>query len=221
MPRPWRSVAAEDTADGRLELLQRGEREFLIQIAGRVLMNSTARRSEEQLAVRGCARITAANPRVLIGGLGMAYTLRAALDVIGPGASLTVAELNPVIVAWCRGPLAALTDNALLDPRMTLHMGDVAKLISSSPRASFDAILLDLYQGPHAATQRPDDPFYSAGALRRQRAALAPGGVLAVWGEDRDPAYEERFTAAGFTLEPQSRERGGASWRHAVYVGVA
>lgn len=219
MPRPWRSVATEDTTDGRLELLARGD-EFVIQIGGRVLMNSGARRSEEQLAIRALARISAANPRVLIGGLGMACTLRAALDVLPEGGTIVVAELNPVIVAWCRGPLAALTADAVNDPRVTLHMGDVAKYVAGAPRASFDAIILDLYAGPHAS-DRPDDPFYSAGALRRQRAALAPGGVLAVWSEERDPGYEGRLTAAGFTVEPQSRERGGVSWRHAVYIGVA
>jgi spermidine synthase len=220
MPRPWTLLATEDTPDGRLELRRRADGEFLIQIAGRVLMNSAARRSEEVLATRGCAAIHAQNPRVLIGGLGMGCTLRAALDALPPTATVVVAELNPVIEAWCRGPLVEVNEGAIHDPRVTLYQGDVSRYISTSKAGSLDLILLDLYAGPNAATDDPGDPFYGLAALAHQRAALAKGGVLAVWGERRDLAYERRLAQSGFTVEPRALEGAGGAWKHAVYVAV-
>jgi spermidine synthase len=221
MPRPWRLLAAEDTPEGKLELRQRGDAEFLLQVGGRVLMNSAARKSEELLATMATERIAAVRaPAVLIGGLGMGYTLRAALDTLPKSATVVVAELNPVMVAWCAGPLAALTGAATADPRVRVEIADVARLISSATPASLHAIVLDLYEGPRAATQRADDPFYGVSALRRARAALAPGGVLAVWAEAHDAAFEKRFAAVGFDVTTCAKTPGGAGWKHTVYVGV-
>lgn len=217
MTRPWRVLETIATDEGPLELRQRGDDEFLIVIAGRVLMTSAARRSEEALATLALAEIAARPaPRVLIGGLGMAYTLRAALDALPATAKVTVAELNPVVAAWCRGPMAPLTASAASDPRVTITIVDVARAIASA-KASYDAILLDLYEGPNAATQRQDDPFYGAAALARSKAALRPGGVLAVWSEDPDAGFARRFEKAGFAVTTHRSGKGGRS--HVVYLG--
>ncbi|MBK9035804.1 MAG: spermidine synthase [Myxococcales bacterium] len=218
MAQPWQTLATVPTAEGPLELRQRGPRDFLIVVGGRVLMTSAARRSEEALATLAAAKISGrARPRVLIGGLGMAYTLRAALDAFGPDARVAVAELTPTVVDWCRGPLAVLTDAATVDPRVEVILDDVAKVIARA-RASYDAILLDLYEGPNAATQRKDDPFYGPAALAASHAALRPGGVLAVWSEDPDAGFTRRFGAAGFTVTTHRPGKGGRA--HVVYLGV-
>lgn len=213
---PWTTLATVATPEGALELRRRGEREFLILIDGRVLMTSRDRRSEEALATLACRPLTAARPRVLIGGLGMAYTVRAALDALPATAELVVAELTPAVDAWCRGPLAPLTAGAVLDPRVRVVIDDVARVIAAAPPRHYDAIVLDLYEGPHAATQRADDPFYGRAALRRSHAALAAGGSLAVWSEEPDEPFARRFTAAGFEL---TTHRLGTTRTHVVYLG--
>ena len=212
---PWKMLATAATAEGTLELRRRGEREFLIVIDGRVLMTTRDRRSEQALATLACAALTG-SPRVLIGGLGMAYTLRAALDVLPATAEVVVAELTAAVADWCRGPLAPLTGAAVLDPRVAVVIDDVAAVIAGAPRGRYDAILLDLYEGPHAATQRADDPFYGRAALGKSHAALAPGGTLAVWSEEPDDAFARRFTAAGFDV---ATHRLGKTRSHIVYVG--
>jgi spermidine synthase len=248
LTRPWQTLASAETREGRLELRRRGEGELVITIGGRVLMNSAAHRSEAALAELACRPIAARpQPRVLLGGLGMGYTLRAALDVLPRQASVTVAEIDPVIVEWCRGPLAELTGRAVDDPRVAIEVADVAAVIaraaaaaasaagvaraatagtvatpptasiSSLPRdRAYDAILLDLYEGPRTPVQGRDDPLYGRAALARARAALTPGGVLAVWSEEADAAFEKRLTAAGFAWE--RRRPGGGGPRHAVYL---
>ena len=213
---PWKTLETVATAEGKLELRQRGEREFLIVIDGRVLMTSRDRRSEEGLASHACAALTVQAPRVLIGGLGMAYTVRAALDALPPAAEVVVAELTPAVEVWCRGPLAPLSAAAVLDPRVTVVIADVARVIGDAPRGHYHAIILDLYEGPHAATQRADDPFYGRAALVRSRDALAAGGVLAVWSEEPDDAFARRFTAAGFDV---TSHRLGKTRTHIVYLG--
>ena len=212
---PWKTLTTVATAEGALELRRRGECEFLIVIDGRVLMTTRDRRSEQALATLACAALTG-SPRVLIGGLGMAYTLRAALDVLPATAEVVVAELTAAVADWCRGPLAPLTGAAVLDPRVAVVIDDVAAVIAGAPRGRYDAILLDLYEGPHAATQRADDPFYGRAALGKSHAALAPGGSLAVWSEEPDDAFARRFTAAGFDV---ATHRLGKTRSHIVYVG--
>ena len=212
---PWKTLATVATAEGALELRRRGDGVFLIVIAGRVLMTSNDRRSEQALATLACQGLAAPRPRVLIGGLGMGYTVRAALDVLPAAAELVVAELTPEIEAWCRGPLAPLTGGALDDPRVRVVIGDVARAIAGAPNGHYHAILLDLYEGPHAATQRTDDPFYGKAALAASRAALAAGGVLAVWSEDPDEAFARRLATAGFEVEVR---RLGQPRRHVVYL---
>jgi len=217
LARAWVTLERVDTVDGTLELRRRGERDFLILLAGRVLMNSSAHRSEQALASQACARLSAcASPSLLIGGLGMGFTLRAALDALPPAASIRVAELHPCVVSWCRGVLAPLTDGAVLDPRVAIELGDVGDAIRRAAASGdrFDAILLDLYTGPGAG-----EACFEAGMLSAARAALSPGGVYAVWSERPDPAFERRLRTAGFAVLRRRPGRGGL--RHAVYTATA
>lgn len=211
----WKTLESVDTDEGKLELRQRGTKDFLIVIDGRVLMTSAERRSEEALSTLALAKLANKSPRVLIGGLGMGYTLRAALDVLPPTAQVTVAELTPAVAAWCKGPLAVLTNDAVADPRVTIVIDDISAVIART--RNHDAILIDLYEGPNPQTQDAKDPFYGRAALARTHAALVPDGVFSVWSEDADAAFEKRFAAAGFTV---STHRFGSSRRHFVYLGA-
>jgi spermidine synthase len=220
MARPWLTLDRNATSDGMLELRQRGDRDFLVLINGRVLMNSSASRSELALGRMPCRTLASRpRPRVLIGGLGMALTLRAALDALPTSAQVVVAELNPVIVSWCRGPLAALTGTAVGDGRVTVVNGDVAEVIAAAARPGaekYDAVIIDLYEGPGSGTDPQNDPFYGSRALQRTSDALTAEGVFAVWGEQPDAAFEKRLGGAGFSFERQRPGRGGM--RHVVYV---
>jgi spermidine synthase len=203
-----------------LELRKRGERDFLILINNRVLMNSSANRSETALGRDACGIIAGRpRPRVLVGGLGMGLTLRAVLDALPESARVVVAELNPVIVEWCRGPLAGLTRNAVQDPRVRVLINDVAAVIADAALAGadkFDAIIIDLYEGPGPGTDAQHDPFYGSRALGNSFSALAVGGVFGVWGENPDAGFEKRLSAAGFSIDRQRPGRGGL--RHVVYL---
>ncbi len=204
------------TPDGTLELRRRGPGDFLITQDGRVLMGSSARRSEEalgRLAIEALESVSAA--RVLVAGLGMGCTLRAVLDALGPAAHVEVVELHPVVVAWCRGPLSPLTGGAVSDPRVEIRIGDVRSRIREAEASAYDAILLDLYQGPPPGAP-PADPHFGRPALQRVHAALRHGGVLAVWSEAPDPAFQRTLSHAGFELETHRPGRGGR--RHAVYL---
>ena len=221
MARAWLSIDSAQTPDGVLELRRRAADDFLMTIDGRVLMSSAARRSEEtlgQLAAEATKR--SPSPRVLIAGLGMGHTLRAALDVLPENARVEVAEINPVVARWSLEELAELNGSAAQDPRVSLEIADVAEVIrKSADRKStkrFDAILLDLYVGP-AASISAGDPFYGAEALRNTHSALRAGGVLGVWSESSSEDFERGLIHAGFEVECRRVGRGGR--RHAVYVG--
>jgi len=221
MAQPWKTIENVATDEGILELRQRGERDFLITIGPQVLMNSLANRSEVVLGQLGCGQLRESeSPRVLVGGLGMGFTLRAVLDTLPATARVVVAELNPTVVEWCRGPLAALTANAVGDPRVTVEIGDVAQRIRKSAvnggEERFDAIVLDLYRGPHAKTHHSDDPLYGSRAIENMRAALKPCGVVAVWGEQYDEGFDKRLRSAGFTVTSDRPGRGGL--RHVVFL---
>lgn len=218
MTRPWETLDAVDTDEGRLELRRRGEDDFVITVAGRVLMSSMAHLTEIAVAEMACREVAGRErPRVLIGGLGMGFTLRAALDVLPKSARVVVAEINEAVVRWCRGPLAGLTRRAVFDPRAAIAMDDVAEVISEAGTGQrFDAIILDLYEGPRQASLAEGDPFYGREALRRTREALTPGGVFAVWSEDPDTAFEKRLRLAGFDVERRKPGKGGP--RHTVYL---
>jgi spermidine synthase len=157
-------------------------------------------------------------PRVLIGGLGMGLTLRAALDALPAPAQIVVAELNPITLMWCRGPLAGLTNHAVEDPRVVVVIDDVSKVIAGADNTTekFDAIIIDLYEGPHAKTDARNDPFYGSRALEKTAAALSEGGIFAVWGENPDAGFEKRLAVAGFIVDRLRPGKGGM--RHVVYV---
>ncbi len=222
MAHPWKTIESIATDEGTLELRQRGERDFLITIGSQILMNSLSNRSEVVLGQLGCGHLKESkSPRVLVGGLGMGFTLRAVLDTLPAAAKVIVAELNPTVVDWCRGPLAALTENAASDPRVTVEICDVASRIGRTSveggESRFDAIILDLYRGPHAKTDGSGDPLYGRRAIDNMQAALKPGGAVAVWGENYDEGFDRRLRSAGFTVTTDRPGRGGL--RHAVFVG--
>jgi len=218
--RPWEVLDRVPTGAGALELRRRAPDDYLVTLAGRVLMNSVASRSERALAELARAELQGRRrPRLLIGGLGMGCTLRAALDALPEGARLIVAELHEAVARWCRGPLAQQSGSALDDPRVSLRIGDVMGLVDEAASRGgkrFDAILLDLFEGPGTPAQLREHPQYGLVALMRTRAALRDDGVLAVWCEDRAPAFEKSLRKAGFSVRHERPGRGGR--RHAVYL---
>jgi len=223
MPRPYELIDSAPTDEGLLELRQRGERDFMISVGGRVLMTSALTTTELALAQEGCRTLASAQrPRVLIGGLGLGYTLRAALDALPPTAEVTVAELNAKVVEWNRGPLAILHNSALADLRTRIVVGDVMaeiRRVALAPKAPrYDAILWDLYVGPKR-TGGARDPLYGDASIEHTRAALRPGGVFGVWAEEPSRPFEARLRKQGMqiSLAPS----GGRGVRHAVYMARA
>ncbi|WP_187972671.1 hypothetical protein [Aquibium microcysteis] len=219
---PWIQLdSARVPGGGELRLKQRGG-EFSIMLGTNELMNSRLSGSEEALAKLACARIGGrAAPHVLIGGLGMGFTLRAALAALGPGARVTVAELVPEVVAWARGPMAPIFEGSLDDPRVLVREHDVADLIRSA-KASYDAILLDVDNGPEGLSRAANDALYDRAGLAAARAALRPGGVLAVWSSGPDAGFTRRLGQAGFDVEETRARarRGGGGARHVIWLAV-
>lgn len=218
---PWEYLESAPVPDGQGELsLYRRGGEFSIRLAGRELMNSRAHGSEEALAELTLARIEARpRPRLLIGGLGMGFTLAAALRQLGPEGRVTVAELVPAVVAWNRGLLAELAGRPLLDPRVRVHGGDVGECLRAA-RAAYDAILLDVDNGPEALARAANDWLYAPPGLQAAFAALCPSGVLAVWSSAPHPRFVQRLRGAGFAVAehrvPARERRGGR--RHIVWL---
>ncbi len=183
-----------------LSLFRRGD-DFMIVLDRNELMNSRMSGSEEALAVMTCARLRRdAAPRLLIGGYGMGFTLRAALAIVTRDARVTVAELVPEIIAWARGPMAALAAGCLDDPRVDLVEQDVAEEIRTA-RSCYDAILLDVDNGPDGLVRAANDWLYSAAGLASAKAALKPDGILAVWSAGPDAPFAHRLRDAGFIVE--------------------
>lgn len=219
---PWEELgrAGIPAAADPLVLARRGT-EFVIRIGAKALMSSAAHGSEEALAELACARI-ADRPRasVLIGGLGMGFTLAAALRSLPPTARVMVAELIPAVVEWNRGLLADLAGRPLEDPRVVVHQGEVAEMFRGKD-AAFDCILLDVDNGPNGLTLASNDWLYSPAGLLAARLALPGGGVLGVWSVAPDPDFTHRLRAAGFDVEQQvvraRRSRGG---RHTLWLAT-
>jgi len=209
-----------DTADlpdgGTLRLMRRG-RDFMILFGRNELMSSRLRGSEEALATFSYERLLG-RPHIhmLVGGLGMGFTLRAALGVLPADARVTVGELVPKIVEWARGPLAHLFDDSLDDPRVGIEVRDVYELIAGS-RATYDAILLDVDNGPDGLIHAANDRLYGKEGLRAAHAALKPGGVLAIWSAYPDKVFTDRVRRAGFQVdELKVRATGGRKGAHHV-----
>jgi spermidine synthase len=206
---------------GELRLIRRGE-EFSIMLGANELMNSRLSGSEEALATLACDRIAdEKRPRLLIGGLGMGFTLRAALGRVGPGAEIVVAELVPAVVAWARGPMAALSGESLADPRVTIVERDVAELIAEA-RPRFDAILLDVDNGPDGLTRAGNDRLYTPEGLALAKAALRPSGVLGVWSAGPDKAFAQRLRRSGFAVEEivLRAKASGKGVRHTLWFAT-
>ena len=192
-------VARVPGGEGELRLMQRGA-EFSIMAGANELMNSRLSGSEKALATLAAERLGGRPaPRVLIGGLGMGFTLRAALTVLGPEARITVAELVPAVVAWAREPMADLFGDSLVDPRASIVTADVIEVIQSHPSA-FDAILLDVDNGPEGLIRKANDALYTVKGLTKIRRALRPGGVLAVWSSGPNPSFTKRLRDADFVV---------------------
>ncbi|PNY80465.1 spermidine synthase [Deinococcus koreensis] len=221
---PWVPLAraAIPGTTQQLCLHRRGDLlEFSIQISGYVseLMNSRMHASEDALAELGCAVISGRPaPHVLVGGLGMGFTLAAALKALGPGSRVTVAELVPEVVEWNRGPLGECAAYPLHDPRTHVHVGDVAELLRQG-HATYDAVLLDVDNGPEGMTHHGNDWLYSPAGLAAARRSLRPGGVLAVWSATPDERFTRRLRQAGFRVDVHTvRARPGKGARHTIWL---
>jgi spermidine synthase len=220
---PWEQIDATRVpgAEVELRLMRRGA-EFSMMLGPNELMNSRLSGSEEALATLACRRIEAVQrPHLLIGGLGMGFTLRAALAVLGPEARITVAELVPAVIAWARGPMADLFGDSLTDPRASIVTADVVDVIDSHS-ADFDAILLDVDNGPEGLIRKANDALYDLKGLKAIRRALRPNGVLAVWSSGPNPAFSKRLRDAGFDVNEvavrATTRRSGA--RHVIWFAT-
>ena len=220
--KPWESLGQTRTPDGEEITLARHSTEYVIRAGGQTLMSSRMHGSEEALATFGCARArTLETPRCLIGGLGMGFTLRTALDLLPPGATVVVAELIPALVDWNRGALGALARHPLRDRRVVLEVGDVGAVLQGAPRR-FDAVLLDVDNGPSAFTTTYNAGLYDDKGLAAARDALTPGGIFAVWSAREDRRFEQRLRYAGFDVTVERvrgrLKKGGP--RHVIFIGA-
>ncbi len=210
------------TPDGNVLTLHREATGYVVRIGNEVLMSSRSHGSEQAMAVYGLeAALRSPRPRVLVGGLGMGFTLRAVLDVLPPRSEVVVAELFACVVDWCHGPLAALSHDALADRRVRLEVTDVQRIVRS-PGDRFDAILLDVDNGPDALVSLGNRSIYSPGGLAALAAALRPGGMLSVWSVSGSRTFEKALARAGFRVEVvtlPARHNSAKGGHHTLFVG--
>ena len=220
---PWEKI---DTAripgtEDELRLMRRGK-EYSIMLGTNELMNSRLSGSEAALATLAAKKIEKIEkPQMLIGGLGMGFTLRAALGILGSKAQIVVAELVPAVVGWARGPMAEIFGASLYDPRVSIRETDVTEIIRSH-RATFDAILLDVDNGPEGLTRKANDALYSAAGLSAAHAALRQRGVLAVWSSGPNATFAKCLRGAGFDVNEvnvRATGRGGGA-RHIIWIAT-
>ena len=204
---PRQTIATADIPRGdTLTLVSHGQ-DFVVMLGKGELMGTRMQFSEEQLAVLTLERIAAPRPRVLVGGYGMGFTFRAALAGLPEGGRVTVAEVVPEILDWARGPLAHLTGDTLADPRGEVIIADVAALIDDAIDGTtphYDAILLDVDNGPNGIVRDGNDRLYTRTGLAKAREALNPGGILAIWSAAPDPIFTRKLRDAGFEVEERS-----------------
>jgi spermidine synthase len=219
--KPFELLGQTECPDGTvMKLIRRGD-EYLILADGAILMSSRMHGSEEALATFACQRMrTLKQPCVLIGGLGMGFTLRATLDLLSKDAMVVVAELVPAVVEWNRGALGPLAEHPLKDKRVRVETGDVAATLRSS-RGRFDAVLLDVDNGPAAFAASKNAGLYDKRGIAAARAALRMEGVLAVWAAKDDRKFEQRLREGGFDVQVQRvrgrLKKGGP--RHTIFLG--
>ncbi|CAN7483117.1 hypothetical protein LJR090_003988 [Bosea sp. LjRoot90] len=219
--KPWTQLdAASIPGGGVLKLMRRGEDEFSITLGHNELMNSRLKGSEEALATLAIERIGKhPKPRLLIGGLGMGFTLRAALAALPADAEIVVAELIPAVIAWARGPLAPIFAGCLDDPRVNVREADVVAAIREGG-GGYDAILLDVDNGPDGLMVEANDRLYDLAGLGYAKASLRPGGVLAIWSAGPDRNFTQRLRQAGFAVEEKTvRARAGSGGaKHMIWL---
>jgi spermidine synthase len=217
MSKPWETLDTVTTDEQDLCLLRK-DNDFLIKIGNRILMNSALNLTEIALGKMACELLAnTVKPKVLIGGLGMGFTLKAALDSLPKDARVVVSEINPIVEKWCRGPMAGLTENAVDDNRVTIKLENVSTTIENEIGSEgYDTIILDLYEGTFAANRHAEDPCYGKSALVRTKAALKPGGILSVWTEQVDTQFEKKLESLGFEVSRKKPGKGGP--RHVVYL---
>jgi spermidine synthase len=215
---PWQHLATARVPGGSDEMrLYRRGTEYSIRVGAYELMNSRQHASEDTFATAVCERLGTREPAsILIGGLGMSFTLAAVLETCAADAKIDVAELVPEVIAWNRGPLAHLTNGAASNPRVRIHEADVASIIQRA-NGQYDAILLDVDNGPAALTTPGNDRLYSSGGLRAAERALKAGGLLAIWSSTTDSAFRSRLAAAGWEAQ-ELRVRGHTKHRGPRYV---
>jgi spermidine synthase len=219
---PWKLLdTAQIPGGGELRLKQRGT-EYVIMLGTIDLMNSRLSGSEEALGTIACERLAGLEkPRILIGGLGMGFTLRAVLAKAAARAEIIVAELVPSVVAWAKGPMAELFGESLQDPRVSIVVEDVGHSIRSAPKG-FDAILLDVDNGPEGLTRLGNDALYEKPGLNAAHIALRPGGILAVWSSSGDKSFTKRLRTAGFVVDEVRvrAHRGQSGARHTIWFAA-
>ena len=224
--KPWQLLDRAQAPGGGAELvLRQRDTEFSIKADNWELMNSHAYGSEEAMAKLGCQNLSKhPRPRVLIGGLGMGYSVRTALDVLGKGARVIVAELVPAVVEWNRGVLADLAGRPLDDERVELHVGDVVQLIKTA-KGGYDAIMIDIDNGAESIVRESNNWLYSLPGLTTTYAALRPGGIFSMWSASPDPAFVRLLRRVGFEVDEVkvrahggSKRKGGA--HHVVWVAT-
>jgi spermidine synthase len=216
----WNTVEQVLTPDGKTLSLVEHDGDYVIRVDSEELMSTRRHSSEERIAELACAHLrTVRCAQVLIGGLGMGFTLKAALAAVGPDAAVMVAEILPTVITWNQNPALPLASVALADPRVAIRQVDVAEVICASP-GGFDSIILDVDNGPAALTVKGNSRLYEEKGLELARSALKAGGCLAFWSAASDPAFERLLARAGFAVEVyKSRAHGHSGPRHTLYVG--
>ena len=216
----WTTLERALTPDSKIITLEEHDGSYAIRVDGIPLMSTRQHASEEKLAELACAHLREIrHARVLIGGLGFGFTLKAALASLPAGAEVLVAELLGAVIAWNRNPELPLASAALADPRVTVRQEDAGTVIRRA-RGAFDSIILDVDNGPAALSTDENAHLYDAAGLRHARAALRPGGCVAFWSAAPDTAFQRRLEQAGFHVEVQRCRSHGKSGRwHTLFLG--
>jgi spermidine synthase len=217
----WNRLDEAVMPDGNIISLYEHDGSYSVRVGGAELMSTRRHASEEKIAELACARVKGvSSPCVLIGGLGLGFTLRAALAALPEGASVVVSEILPAVIAWNRNPEFPLAADAIADRRVTVLQRDVGEIIRES-RAAFDCIILDVDNGPAALSTEGNGQLYTAGGLQAIRTALRPGGCLAIWSAAPDPAFEKLLARAGFLVDVQRcRPHANSGGWHTIFIGL-
>jgi spermidine synthase len=216
----WSTLERALTPDGKTISLEEHDGSYAIRVGGVPLMSTRQHASEEKLAELACAHLREIRrARVLIGGLGFGFTLKAALAALPADAEVVVAELLAAVIAWNRNPELPLASEALADPRVTVRQEDAATVIREA-RGTFDSIILDVDNGPAALSTDGNFQLYDSAGLRASRLALRPGGCIAFWSAAPDAAFERRLERAGFRVQVERCRSHESSGRwHTLFLG--